>query len=213
MGLPKDLIRDGFNMSENGGSKMKTSLGPKDIMFPTPVFIVGTYCEDGRANAMNVAWGGICSSNPPCIAISVRRQRCTHVNITYRKAFTISIPSEMYVKEADYFGMMSGNQVDKFKATGLTPVKSEKVDAPYIEEFPMSFQCKVIDSLEIGEHTQFIGEIMDIKVDDEMLNMDGTPDFCAIKPLTLDAASFRYYGVGNLIEKAFSAGKTIIDNK
>lgn len=189
---------------------MKTSIGAKDIVFPTPVFIVGTYGEDGKPNAMNVAWGGICSSNPPCIAISIRRQRCTYENILKRRAFTVNIPSAKYVTEADYFGMVSGKIADKFKTTGLTPVKGDKVDAPYIQEFPFNIECKVIDIFQISEHTQIIGEILDIKVNDEFINKNGLPDIDELKPLLFDPAGSRYHVTGNAVEHAFSAGKAFM---
>ncbi len=192
---------------------MKTSIGAKDIVFPTPVFIVGTYCGDGKPNAMNVAWGGICSSSPPCISISIRRQRCTYENILKRKAFTVNIPSEKYVKQADYFGMVSGKTTDKFKATGLTPVKGDKVDAPYIKEFPFNIECKVIDIFQISEHTQIIGEIMDIKVDDDCINKNGLPDIDAIKPLLFDPAVSRYHIAGNDVEHSFYAVKIYMSSK
>ena len=192
---------------------MKTSIGARDIVFPTPVFIVGTYDEDGKSNAMNVAWGGICSSNPPCIAISIRRQRYTYENILKRKAFTVNIPSEKYVKEADYFGMVSGKTVDKFKATGLTPVKGDKVDAPYIAEFPFNIECKVVDIYQISEHTQIIGEIVDIKVNDEFININGLPDIDKIKPLLFDPAGSRYHIVGSAVDHAFSVGKVLMTSE
>jgi len=189
---------------------MKTSIGSKDIVFPTPVFIVGTYCEDGKPNAMNVAWGGICSSNPPCIAISIRRQRCTYENILKRKAFTVNLPSEKYIKEADYFGIVSGKSEDKFKNTELTPVKSDLIDAPYIKEFPFVMECKVVDIFQISEHTQIIGEILDIKVDEDCIDKDGKPDVGALKPLLFDPATYKYHMIGDSVGQAFSAGKAYL---
>lgn len=188
---------------------MKTSIGAKEIVFPTPVFIVGTYCEDGTPNAMNVAWGGICSSNPPCIAISIRSSRCTYDNISNREAFTINIPSETYKNEADYFGIVTGKKVDKFKVTGLTAVKSEYVDAPYIEEFPLNLECKLVASSQIGEHTQFIGEILNVRVNEDCRNEKGLPDIGAVKPLIFDPVEYNYYNIGDLAGKAFSIGKII----
>jgi flavin reductase (DIM6/NTAB) family NADH-FMN oxidoreductase RutF len=193
--------------------RQKTSIGSKEIVFPAPVFIVGTYCEDGKPNVMNVAWGGICSSNPPCVAISIRKSRCTYWNILKRKAFTINIPSEKYVKEADYFGMVSGKTADKFKVTGLTPVKGDFVDAPYVGEFPMNLECRVRDMFEIGEHTQIIGEIVDLKVDAEFLGHDGNPVVGMIKPMVYDHATYRYYAIGHEVDHVFSSGKRFIDNR
>ena len=189
---------------------MKKSIGAKTIVYPTPVFIIGTYGKDESPNAMNVAWGGISCSSPPCVSISVREATYTHGNIVNKKAFTVNIPSESNIKEADYFGITSGKNEDKFAATGLTPVKSELVDAPYIKEFPLVLECKLVNTTELGLHTHFTGEIMDIKVDENLLHQ-GNPDIEQIKPFLYDPSSRRYYGVGKLIGKAFSVGKDIKD--
>ena len=111
---------------------MKKSLGAKTLLYPTPVLVVGTYDKAGTPNAAVVAWGGICCSTPPCVAISLRKATYSYGNIVERKAFTISIPSESHARDADYFGMASGRNGNKFVATGLTPIKSELVDAPYV---------------------------------------------------------------------------------
>ena len=103
---------------------MKKSIGAKTIIYPTPVLIIGSYDKDGKANAMTVAWGGIASSNPPSVSISLRKATYTHGNILERKAFTISIPSEEYVRQADHFGIKSGRDEDKFAVTMLTPARS-----------------------------------------------------------------------------------------
>ena len=105
-----------------------------EVITPTPVFIVGTYDSDGKPNVMTAAWGGISCSVPPCVAVSLRKATYTYGCVVEQKAFTISLPSEDYVKEADYFGMVSGRDVDKFAATGLTPVKGDLVNAPYVDE-------------------------------------------------------------------------------
>ena len=141
---------------------VKKSVGARTLALPTPTWIVGTYDKEGRPNMMTAAWGGICCSKPPCIYVSLRKATYTYGSLMERKAFTVSIPSEDYVKEADYIGLASGRDVDKFAATGLTPVKSDLVDAPYVKEFPLILECKVIHTIEIGLHTEFIGEIMDV---------------------------------------------------
>jgi len=189
---------------------MKKSIGAKDLIFPAPVLIVGTYSNDGKPNAMNVAWGGICSSNPPCIAISIRENRRTHKNILDKKAFTINIPNEKQVEEADFFGLVSGNTYDKFESVNLTAVKGDKIDAPYIEEFPINIECELMDMIIIGEHTQFIGRILDIKIDDEYFNESGIPDIEKISPLVFDPSNSSYYKLGGFVDKAFSAGAKLI---
>ncbi len=188
---------------------MKKSLGPKTIVYPTPVFVVGTYDKDGKPNVMTASWGGISCSKPPAIAVAIRKATYTYDGLIGRKAFTINIPSEKYIKEADYFGIASGRDTDKFAVTGLTPVKSEIVDAPYIEEFPLSFECKLIHTVEVGLHTQFIGEVMDMKADESVLADDGNPDIEAVKPLIFTPVSRKYYGVGEFLGSAFSVGKEL----
>jgi len=188
---------------------MKKSIGPKSIVYSTPVFVVGTYDQSGNPNVMTAAWGGICCSSPPCVAVSLRKATYTYGNIVERRAFTISIPPETYVKEADYFGMVSGRTENKFLRSGLTPVKSEVVDAPYVQEFPFVLECKLLHTLEIGLHTQFIGEIMDIKVDESVIGEKGLPDIEKVKPIIWEPATMTYRGVGNYLGKAFSIGKEI----
>jgi flavin reductase (DIM6/NTAB) family NADH-FMN oxidoreductase RutF len=186
---------------------MKRSLGPKSIIFPTPVLVVGSYDKEGKANAMTAAWGGICCSKPPCIAVSIREATYTYGNIMERKAFTINIPSEDHIKDADYFGLVSGKREDKFAVTGLTPVKGEHVDAPWIEEFPLVLECSVLKVVEIGLHTQFIGEVKDLKADASVLNEQGSPDIKLVRPFSFTPESRGYYGTGSLLGKAFSVGK------
>lgn len=186
---------------------MKKSLGIKTIVYPTPVLIVGTYDREGVPNAMAVAWGGICCSEPAAIAISVRKARQTYDNLMNRNAFTVNIPSESYVKEADYFGIVSGKKEHKFEMSGLTPVKSDLVAAPYISEFPMVIECVVSKSIELGSHTQFIGVVKDVKVEESMLRADGVPDMSKIKPISFNPADRGYYGIGRYVAEAYSIGK------
>lgn len=186
---------------------MKKSLGAKTIVYPTPVFIVGTYDKNETPDVMAAAWGGISCSNPPCVSISLQKHRYTLKNINEREAFTINIPSEKYVAEADYFGIVSGKDENKLEKTGLTPVKSEIVDAPYIEEFPLILECKLLNSIDLGMHVQLNGQIMDVKLDEEAANESGLPDINKIKPLTYDPAAVSYYGIGKLLGRAFNLGK------
>ena len=188
---------------------MKKSLGANTIVPTTPVWVVGTYDRAGKPNVMTAAWGGVCCSQPPCIYVSLRKATCTYGNIVERKAFTVSIPSERYVKEADYFGVVSANAADKFAVSGLTSVKSDLVDAPYVKEFPLVLECKVIKIVEIGLHTQFIGEIMDVKADSTVLDEKGLPDIEKIKPILWSLSGMSYHAVGKGLGKAFSIGKEV----
>ncbi len=186
---------------------MKKSIGAKTILYPTPVLIVGTYDKDSKPNVMTVAWGGICCSTPPCVSISVREATYTYASLLEQKAFTISIPSDKYVKESDFIGIASGKNTDKFLETGLTAVRSELVNAPYIAEFPLILECKVIQIHKIGIHTQFIGEILDIKADESVLGEKG-PEIDRIRPFLWAPDHGRgYYSIGQYLGKAFSVGK------
>lgn len=186
---------------------MKESLGPQTLIFPTPVWCVGSYDSEGSPNVMTIAWGGICCSKPPCVTISLRKTRYTYESIMERKAYTISVPSEKYVKEADYFGIVSGRNEDKFQKTNLTAVKSDLVDAPYVGEFPMVLECKLLHHFEIGEHTQFVAEIMDVKADLDTLGTDGKPDIRKVSPIVYATKAQCYHGVGKLLGNAFEIGR------
>jgi len=190
---------------------MKKSLGAKTLVFPTPVWVVGTYDAGGRPNAMSAAWGGICCSQPPCLAVSLRKATYTYGNIVARKAFTINVPSEAHARQADYFGMVSGKNADKFAAAGLTPVRSPIVDAPYIEEFPLVVECRLLHAMEIGLHTQFVGEILDVKAEDSVFDGKGYVDIEKVRPILFEPEINTYHGVGKLLGRAYSMGKEIRD--
>jgi flavin reductase (DIM6/NTAB) family NADH-FMN oxidoreductase RutF len=198
------LAREG-HLGQNWA--MKKSLGPKPILFPTPVFIIGTYDSKGLPNVAAVSWGGICSSDPPCVCISLRRVTHTFSNITAQQAFTINLPSQDQVQIADYFGLISGKSMDKFAKAKMTPVKSTLVNAPYVKEFPMSLECKVRQTVEIGLHVQFIAEILDVKISVDALNPSGNPDIKKVNPMIFDPATHSYFGVGSFIADAFSIGE------
>jgi flavin reductase (DIM6/NTAB) family NADH-FMN oxidoreductase RutF len=185
---------------------MKKSIGGKTLVFPAPVLIVGTYDQERRANAMAVAWAGICCSQPPCVAVSLRKATYSYGNIVSRQAFTVNIPSEKQIREADYFGIVSGRDENKLERTGMTSVDSDLVDAPYIAEFPMILECRVYKTVEIGLHTQFIGEILDIKVDESVIGENGNPDMDKLKPIAYEPLNRRYFGIGSLLAKAYSVG-------
>ncbi len=188
---------------------MKKSLGPETIVYPTPVFIVGSYDQDGKADMMNAAWGGICCSEPPCVAISLRKARYTYENIQRREAFTINIPSQSHIRQADYFGLISGRKEDKLARSGLTPIRSELVDAPYLDEFLLVLECKLVHTFDLGVHTQFVGEILDAKADESVLDEEGKPVVERIEPLTFAPGPNTYHGLGPCLGKAFSIGRDL----
>src|SRR5512137_2740717 len=114
---------------------MKKSIGVGTYALPSPVWVVGTYDREGKPNLMTAAWGGICCSRPPCIYVSLRKATYSYGNIRERKAFTVSVPQDSFAKQADYIGLVSGRNINKFDTLKLTPVRSRVVDAPYVREF------------------------------------------------------------------------------
>jgi len=184
----------------------KTSLGA-EIKLMAPVWVIGSYDKAGKANMMTAAWVGICCSKPPCVSVALRQATYTYGNIVERKAFTVNIPSKDYVEETDYFGLVSGRDVDKLSATGLTPVKGEKVDAPYLKEFPVAVECRLMNTLEVGSHTIFIGEIMDVKADKSVVGENDSLLPCG---LFFNPTARDYYGIGERLGKAFSAGNVVL---
>lgn len=185
----------------------RRSLGPRTLLYPTPVLLVGTYDADGQPNIMTAAWGGICCSRPPCIYVSLRAATYTHGAIMAGGCYTVSIPSEALIREADYAGMVSGREGNKFDALGLTAVAAENVHAPYVAECPVVVECRVVNTAELGSHTLFVGEVLDVHVDESVLGEEGVPDIGQIKPTLFDPAGRKYYGVGAELGQAFSLGR------
>ncbi len=188
---------------------MKTSLGPQTILQPTPVWLVGTYDDAGKPNVMAAAWGGICCSRPPCLAVSLRAATYSHGSLTARGAFTVSVATEPIARQADYAGIASGRETDKFAAAGLTAVRSGLVEAPYVEESPLVAECRLVATHNLGLHTQFVGEILDVKADESVLDQDGNPDMRKVAPLLFAPGATQYYGVGEVVGTAFEIGKTL----
>jgi flavin reductase (DIM6/NTAB) family NADH-FMN oxidoreductase RutF len=188
---------------------MKKSIGPRTMAFPTPVWVVGTYDAAGKPNAMTAAWASICCSSPPCVGVSLRKATYTYGNIVQRQAFTISVPDEAHVREADYLGMATGKEVNKFAVARLTPVPGTHVDAPFVAEFPLVLECKVIHTLEIGLHTLFIGEILDVKADESVLGENGFPDIEKARPIIFGPEIRTYHGIGKFLGQAFAVGRNI----
>jgi flavin reductase (DIM6/NTAB) family NADH-FMN oxidoreductase RutF len=195
--------------AKNRSRPMKRSLGAKTLIVPTPTWIVGSYDAEGRANGMTAAWGGICCSEPACVAVSLRKATYSYGNLVARRAFTVSVPGQGQVKEADYFGLVSGRRADKFAATGWTAVRSELVDAPYVAECPLVLECKLLHVFELGLHTQFVGQILDVKADEEVLDAAGQPDILKVLPIIFSPGNRVYYGVGDSLGHAFAVGKEI----
>ena len=188
---------------------MKKSLGAKIIVGATPVWVVGTYDKDGRPNIMTAAWAGVCCSEPPCIGVALRKATYSYGSILEKKAFTVNVATAAFAKQVDWFGIASGRDIDKFAKAGLTAVKSQLVDAPYIQEFPLILECRLRHSIEIGLHTQFIGEIIDVKADESVLDEKGIPAIDKVSPFLFNPETRTYHKAGDFLGKAFSIGKEL----
>jgi flavin reductase (DIM6/NTAB) family NADH-FMN oxidoreductase RutF len=176
----------------------KKSLGARTVL-PSPVWVIGSYDKNGQANAMTSSWAAICCSRPPCVTISLRKETYTYGNIMEKKAFTVNIPAASQAAYAAYFGSVSGRDVNKFVATGLTPVKSDLVEAPYIKEFPLILECRLRQTLEIGSHTMFIGEIVDVKADENILTEEGTIDLEKFRGFFFQPGRGKFYQYGEFL--------------
>jgi len=188
---------------------MKQSLGAAMLSLPSPVWVIGSFDLQGQPNLMTVSWAGICCSDPPCVAISVRKNRLTHTNISTTGAFTVNLPGSCHLAQADLIGMVSGAEVDKFAITGLTAVASELVNAPYVQEFPFNLECSLLHRIDLGSHTQFIGRICDVKADEAVLDTRGIPVAALVQPLLASAPERSYYALGPQLARTGTAGKAL----
>jgi flavin reductase (DIM6/NTAB) family NADH-FMN oxidoreductase RutF len=184
------------------------------MLYPLPVFLVATYDAAGKPNVMAAAWGGICSSDPLSLTVSVRPERWTHDALLARKAFTVCIAPASMAVAADYVGIASGRRCDKFSIAGFTPVRAEKVDAPYIAECPVIVECSLSQTVRLGAHTMMIGAILDVKADEDCLDASSEfPDIFKVAPLIYDSGSRCYYGIGPRVGPAFSIGKALLKKR
>lgn len=183
---------------------MRKDFGAKPYLFPQPVMIIGTYDEQGNANAMNAAWGGIVGSHEIMIDLGSHK---TTENMMQTKAFTVSVADAEHVVACDYVGIASGNnEPDKMKKAGFTTTKSKFVNAPVINELPLTLECvltKVIDG------SKYLGEIKNVSVDEKILGADGEIDLGKFAPITYDTVHYGYYKLGERVGNAFQDGKQL----
>lgn len=182
---------------------MRKNFGAKPILYPQPVFIIATYGEDGVADAMNAAWGGICEQNQIAICLSADH-KTTH-NILARRAFTVSMADAEHVVQCDYLGVVSANDVpDKLARSGLHTTRSELVDAPLIDELPMALECRLIRYDK--ETCLLIGEIVNVCADESVIGENGRIDPALLRPITFDPMNNAYLVLGEKVGNAFKDG-------
>ncbi len=192
-------------------AKLKRSLGVINFADPLPLWLIATYDKNEKPNMMAAGAGAICNMRPPSLMIALREVTYTHDTILEKKAFTVNIPNEKLWKEADYAGMVSGKNTDKFNDTGLTALKSQIVNAPIIMECPVNIECQLVNHVRLPSHTMFIGEVKDVKVDESVFDGDKGPDIERIKPIIFSPRwswkTSGYYSVGKKIGETYTQKK------
>ena len=152
----------------------KVEVGISTILNPVPVVMVSSGSKDGKANIMTAAWAGTVNSEPPMISVSIRKSRYSHKLISETGEFVVNLVSRSLCKACDYCGVRGGENEDKFKTCGLTPVKAEGLEYAYaIKEAPVSISCTVKSVTELGSHDMFIGEIKSVTADSYLLDKNG----------------------------------------
>lgn len=180
---------------------MKKNLGAAPMLFPQPVLIIATYDEDGKANAMNAAWGGIVGRDKIIIDLASHK---TTDNIVKKGAFTVSMGDKDHVVACDYVGLVSANQEpDKLEKAGFTTTKSEFVDAPVINELPLALECKLI---KVVEDSMYLAQIVNVAADESILSDEGKVTLSKFFPITYDTSEFGYYALGERVGTAFKDG-------
>lgn len=183
---------------------MLKDLGVKPYVFPMPVLMIATYDENGNVDVMNMAWGGICDEDK--VALNITETHKTALNIKKRMAFTLSVADIPHIKQADYFGIASANDTpDKFARSGLHARKSERVDAPIVEEFPLTLECKVIELQHPEGGFRVLGKIVNVLADEKVL-VSGNVDPTKLNAFVFDQFGGDYYAIGKKVGKAWDIG-------
>ena len=182
---------------------MRKNFGSKPVCYPQPVFIIGTYDETGKPDAMNAAWGGISEENEVSICIS--KDHMTTENVLLKKAFTVSMGTADQLVACDYVGIVSGKkEPDKVAKAGWTAVKSEFVDAPLFAQLPMAMECELISYDPAS--CRLVGKIVNVSADESILNEKGVVDPAKLRPITFDPMNNDYLVLGEKVGNAFADG-------
>ena len=188
---------------------MKKDLGVQQAVFPMPVLIVAAYDADGKVNAMNVAWGQIAGIDK--IYLCIGKGKKTLENIHASGAFTVSLADRAHMKEADFLGIASGKKMDdKFERTGLTAVRSSKVNAPVIEELPVVMECEFLEELDDDNIHGVVGKIVNVMADEDALDEAGKLDVSKLSLLMFDNSKHGYYVAGEQAGTAWNAGMDLM---
>ena len=179
----------------------KITIGPMPYMSVMPTLLVGADV-DGKPNYMTAAWATVACMAPPMVCVAVNKTRYTAKGIEKNGTFSLNVPSVGQVIETDHCGLVSGAQEDKSRI--FRSFYGKLKTAPLAEECPVNIECRLFSSVDCGSHTLYVGEVVEIHADRSCVK-DGKPDIASVQPIIYAQAT--YYGVGQQVEKAFSAGK------
>ena len=187
----------------------KKDLGVVPAVYPMPVLIVAAYDKGGKVNAMNAAWGMICDMDK--IALFISEGHKTTKNILETKAFSVAIADKAHMDVADYFGIASGNNTpDKFERTGYTAVKSQHVNAPLIDEFPVTMECELAEVVSTETMYCIVGKIANVVAEEAVLSENGKVDPAKLNARIFDQFQSGYYISGKKVGQAWNAGKPLM---
>ena len=172
----------------------KISFKPGNMLYPLPAVMVSVADREGRTNIITVAWAGTICTNPPMVSISVRPSRYSHHMILETGGFVINLTTRALVRATDYCGVRSGRDVDKWKEAGLTPMRSDAVDAPCIAECPVNIECRAVRTEQLGSHDMFIAEVAAVHVDDRYMDGKGRFHLEDARPIVYSHGE--YYDLG-----------------
>ena len=189
---------------------MKKDLGIVQAVYPMPVLMIAAYDENEKVNVMNAAWGQICDEDK--IILFIGEGKKTWLNIKASKAFTVALADREHMDAADFFGIASGNKInDKFERTGYHAVKSDKVHAPIIEEFPVVMECELLEFLDSEYVSGIVGKIVNVKAEESVLNENGKVDPAKLQALIFDQFQHGYYVTGEKVGQAWNAGFSFME--
>lgn len=168
----------------------KLQIKPETALFPLPVVLVTCADKKGASNIITLAWTGVVCSEPPMLSISIRPHRYSYALIKDTGEFVVNIPTSEIMKETDICGTISGRDTDKFALTKLTPERAKFTKPPLIKECPVNLECKVKNSIPLGTHEMFIGEIIAVHVNDSVTTPSGDMDYAKVKPFTYNRGEY-----------------------
>ena len=188
---------------------MTKNFGVKPYLFPMPTYMIGTYNDDDSVDVLMMAWGGICAED--MVALNLEAEHKTVANLEKRKAFTLSVPGTDTIKESDYLRIATSNKTpDKFARTGLHAVKSDKVDAPVVTEYPLTLECEVVEMQNQPYGLRVLGKIVNVIADEKILDENGKIDAGKIQAFAFDQMQYGYYAIGEKVGQAWHSGADLV---